>query len=249
MLKKRIKKSAGERGEPLIIAVWNPLGNSTARVTMEIAEELSGYAKTIAVEMPDLGIPRLAAVAGLEERDNHLDNVLLDYERTNNLSIEGRIVKKNNLHLLAANRYAAPELPTVTHKIEKQTTLVQFPSTLTKALRTYGYHYIVYDLQGQLSDPLTSLSIFLADMTLLPVRMPEEIGWSATAIERLTRDYGYNESKMKVYGADEMAESAAKALKIGRIQLYELIGGRVTNADEGLRAVGAYQDSTAANVI
>ncbi|WP_418790308.1 hypothetical protein [Phosphitispora sp. TUW77] len=170
------------------IAVWSPGGNNTSVFSLSLAKNTATYISTFLIELPCLGIPRLAIESGHINRTSHVDAALLEYERKGSSPIDFCIHAGHNLALLAANPYALPDHPAV-HKISSPETLEMFPEFCVVQARKSGYQVVIFDCQGVLASPMTFYSLRLADTIVLVVERPSDIAWALLNKKRLIEGY------------------------------------------------------------
>lgn len=64
-----------------VITVWSPAGLNTAKVSWPLANHIARHTTIALVELPCMGIPRLALQADCLDRTLHTDAAILEYER------------------------------------------------------------------------------------------------------------------------------------------------------------------------
>ncbi len=171
-----------------VIAVWGPGGNNTVKVSWPLANEISKHTTTALVELPCVGIPRLAVEADRLDRNLNVDNAILEYERKNGSPISFCHKIDDNLAVLPINPYGLPDHPVI-HKVTKPETLQTFPHYFINQARKGGYSVIVFDCQGVLVSPMTFFALQQANRVVLVVDEPSEIAWTLVNKERLIDTY------------------------------------------------------------
>lgn len=170
------------------MAVWSPNGNNTAKVSWALAQALIQHTSVALVELPCLGVPRLATEANLLDRNHHVDNAILEYERKNTPPDLFWQRPHDNLVILPANPYALPDHPTV-HKVEQLDTLKSFPNFFLNQARKKGFSTILFDCQGGLTSPMTFFALRQAQKIILTVEHPTDLPWILINLRRLTETY------------------------------------------------------------
>ncbi len=184
------------------IAVWSPGGNNTSVVSLSLAKSISAHTGTFLVELPCLGIPRLAVESGLMDRSNHVDEALLEYERKGSSPTDFCVSAGQNLAVLAANPYALPDHPVV-HKVCAADTLQKFPEFCAAQAFKNGYQVVIFDCQGVLASPMTFYALRLANKIILVVERPSDIAWSLLNKRRLTDGYNIDADAFVASAIDE----------------------------------------------
>lgn len=174
------------------IAVWSPGANNTAQVSLELAREAARHTTVALVELPCLGIPRLAFETDILDRTNHTDMAILEYERKNRSPFDFCSKPGDNLAVLPANPYALPDHPVV-HKVSNPETLKTFPAFFACQARKHGYRTVIFDCQGVFVSPMTFYSLRQAHKIILVVDRPSDIAWSLLNKKRLTEIYHFDE--------------------------------------------------------
>jgi pilus assembly protein CpaF len=195
-----------------IIAIWSPAGNNTAAISLQLAKEIAQVKFVALVEIPCRGVPMLAVEGNLLDRNKNTDLAILEYEKRKASPLEFFHQTNNSLAILPANAYALPDHP-VTHKVEQQETLHDFPIYLINQVRKKGYNVIIYDLQGSLVEPMTFFSLQHADKIFIHVNSPAEVSWALVNKQRLIETYNLKEERFLVLTDLETLEEIEKVLK------------------------------------
>ena len=205
------------------VVVWSPGGKNTTAISLALAQRISAYTRTILVELPCLGIPRLAIEAGIMDRTNNADAAILEFERKGGSPLRFCTRCGDNLIILPANPYALPDHPVV-HKVSDSRTLPEFPGFLINEAEKSGHQVVIFDCQGVLASPMTFYSLKLADKIILVVDKPSDIAWSLLNKKRLVEGYEINEKSFVVSADDKTYfEEIEKVLQCPVVSLDSLI--------------------------
>lgn len=181
---------------PQIIAMWNPGGNNTANITARLGRELSQHTTVFIAELPCLGIPRLFFQYQNIDREINIDNLIVEYERQGEINLRS-IEINDDLFVLPANPNIMPDYPS-SDKVEKIDTLLDFPIILTNKVRQKGISIILFECQGQLTNPMTFQAIKQADKVITTINNPADLGWTKVNLKRLSETYYFDYRKFKV---------------------------------------------------
>ncbi len=214
---KRGKKAiqGGYAIKPCVITVWSPAGENTSSVSFELSEAISKHTGVFLAELPCLSIPKLGYIADTMDRENHIDNLILELDKKGETSFKYVHKLHESLAVVAANTYSLPDFP-IANRVS-QDTLIETPLKLIKMARKNGYSVIVFECQGQLTSPMTFFAIDYADYVLIPVNRPEELAFTLINIKRLVCSFKHDIEKFKIV--------------TGNMALLE--GHLVINDDEG----------------
>jgi pilus assembly protein CpaF len=191
--------------QPKMIAVFSPSGADVSKSTMELfkaSSQENPTRKHIIVEPPCIGVPRAAyRLLSLEkdkqfERQQTFDSLLLDYERGEYKNLEDYIAvgKDDETDFLIADINQRPDIPTLL-KLNDNNTLANIPQLL-RARLLLKYHYIWFALQGQLVNPMTLMSLQIADAIVIPFSHNSEKLWAYLSYKRLIEAYGIDEKRI-----------------------------------------------------
>ena len=194
-----------------IIAVWSPYGADTSSYSYYLAKDMSNYTHTALIELPCLGIPRLSVSSGIKDRDNHVEAIIIEFEKKRYINMERLTKKSDTLAILPAGYYAVPDSPVV-NKVEQET-LIDFPAFMINAARNNGYQQVIFECQGQLSNPMTFYILKKADFVLIPIEKPSEVAFALINLKRLLHVYEYEDKKFKII-ALENEETLADTMVI-----------------------------------
>jgi len=198
----------------LAIAVWSPGAYNTAGISLRLAKEAARHTNTALVELPCMGIPRLALEAGILNRANHTDAAILAYERNGSSPLKFCHNISDTLAVLPANPYALPDHPVV-HKVTGSDTLQSFPGFFLDQARTGGYSAVIFECQGGLVSPMTFCALRKSGKVLLVVDGPSDIAWSLLNKKRLTETYNVKEKFFYVTTAG--SEKSKYGMEIERV--------------------------------
>lgn len=177
-----------------MIAIFSPSGADVSKTTLDLYKaSFQEYPsrKHIIVEPPCIGVPRTAYRLLYREKDRQFerqqsfDSLLLDYERGEYQNLHEYIAlgKDNESDYLIADINQRPDIPTLL-KLNDNNTLVNLPQLL-KARLLPIYHYIWFALQGQLVNPMTLISMQIADAIVIPFSHNSEKLWAYLTYKRL----------------------------------------------------------------
>lgn len=194
-MKFRLTRSADPEeqlsGSSKTISIYNACGSDVSSWAISMAKAIYHETgkKGVLVELPCLGIPRLAYqhTEAKYEKEQSIDQLLMDYERDSMRSVEDYIVKGTAFDMIPIFPKSKPDLPTLL-KLSKTKTLVDVPQVLKSQLSHYPYIYFV--LQGQMQHPMTLISLIHASIQLFMIHDAPELIWTNAMHERLTTDYG-----------------------------------------------------------
>lgn len=197
---------------PQVVAMWNPGGNNTAYITASLGMELSQHTNVFIAELPCLGIPRLCYEFEKINKDKNVDSLIVEYERQGEIKLISTEINKS-LSILPAD-HVMPDYPT-TDKIERTETLLDFPITLINKARQKGFSIIVFECQGQLTNPMTFQALKQADKVIIAIKTPTDLGWTKVNIKRLVETYNFDQKKFKVIGPNiDIISDFQKALEM-----------------------------------
>lgn len=204
---------------PLVVCFWSPYGTNTAGISLNTVKELARFTKVLLAELPCLGIPRLGLL--LQKRDrNNTDCLILEYDKKKKIELNQVHKECDTLSILPADALGIPDHP-VCSRVELET-LMEFPRMLVDTGRHNGINTIVFDLQGQLSTPMTFFALKKADKILIPVDTAEEAAFALINIKRMVEVFYYKTEKFLILtkGETEVVEAAMKIR--GNEEIYHL---------------------------
>ena len=182
-----------------LFTIFNANGSDTAVLSQMVAEQLAKAGKTIVVELPCLGVPKLAFLYDREsiERKQSIDQLLIDYERKDMRSVYDYVLKGENVDLLLIHPQISPLSPTLT-RLTQLNTLLDLPALLRSVLDE-RYANIVFSLQGQLMHPMTMFSLRIAERIIMNMHRAEELPWTMLYYNRLVDEMTIDPSKISLY--------------------------------------------------
>ncbi|MDX9871862.1 MAG: hypothetical protein RBT41_05550 [Clostridia bacterium] len=189
---------------PLVLSVWSPLGRNTAAFSLELSAALSAQTRVFLAETACHGIPRLAFAADIMDREKNMDALILQYEKTGEINFALTHTKSRTLAVSAASAYASPDYP-VPSRVELET-LVKLPAQLINTARQNGYPLIVFECQGQLSNPLTFFAVKHSDYVFLPAEERAEIAVILINLKKLIQAFKYTPEMFKVVAKKHIEE-------------------------------------------
>ena len=185
-----------ENEQPQSFVIWSPAGSNTATISLELAELLSNSMKVLLAELPCLGRSRICFVNNDLNRDQHIDDTIIGFEKKDEINLGKCIKKSERLHILQANPYGIPDYPTV-NKVELDT-LIKFPARLMRAAIEEGYGAYVAECQGLLTTPMTFFTLVNSDCIMVPVQSQDELAIALLNIKRLLYIYKVEPEKLYV---------------------------------------------------
>lgn len=189
---------------PLVLSVWSPMGRNTAAFSFELASALSEYTGVFLAETACLGIPRLAFAAKIMDREKSMDALILKYEKTGEIEFGLTHRMGDTLAVLPASAYSSPDYP-IPSRVDMET-LLKLPAGLINNARQHNYPLVVFECQGQLSNPMTFFVIRHSDYVFLPVEGQAEIAVTLTNLKKLIQAFKYPPEMFKVIAAEYTEE-------------------------------------------
>jgi cellulose biosynthesis protein BcsQ len=189
--------------EPKVIVLWACTGYNNSELSLRIAKELSRRDKSLLVELPCLGIPRLGFVCNIMDRERHAEAAILDLDNGKGFNWD-LVHKADGLSLLPANVFAAPDYP-VFSKVE-MSTLIEFPKMMAGEGAKKEYQWIIFDCQGQLTNPMTFFALKQSEKVLIPVDNPGDAAYVLANIKRLVNVFKQPASKFLVLASADLEE-------------------------------------------
>ncbi|GIP08239.1 hypothetical protein J1TS5_04090 [Paenibacillus macerans] len=185
------KKKGPHRFAPrgCMITLWNPAGSDPSPLLLKLLQLVNKREETaVVVEMPCLGIPRVAYRLGISDLEHAqtVDQLLIDYDRGMLQGIHDYLHHFDGFDGLLVQPKSKLDNP-VLIKLQQDKTLQEIPAYLK--IHLSGYHYIFVILQGQLIHPMTFFSLRESDHVVLSMNEPVEIIRSYTAYKTLRQDY------------------------------------------------------------
>ncbi|MGI6607132.1 MAG: hypothetical protein ACOX2X_08875 [Peptococcia bacterium] len=225
---KRAKKEPGKQilnTQQLTFSFWTPGGSDGCPVALELAGLLAEVTKekTALVELPCLGIPRLALHVDLYDKEKNTDKLLLDLERSEYRDVypaQYLLPLTDLIAVMVNNPYATPDLP-LNLKLNNLETLTDFPRYLRKNLLLEGYKYVIFVLQGQIHHPLTFFALRESAPVVFNVNFPIELGWCLSCFNKLTESYNERPEKFALYSTVLDSKTIARITSLRYLKSIE----------------------------
>lgn len=225
--KKEVKNSfVGNR----MIAVYNPTSGDSS----DLVFRLTSFAKkrgekSVVVELPCIGIPRISYRLGLTELEQSktIDQLLIDYDRDMLNGIKQYIYTSDNFDGLLIQPRSKPDVPTI-FKLQNEKTLMEIPGYLKSNL--VDYHNVFFVLQGQLCNPMTFFSLREADYEVLAIKESIELIWTYSLYKTLKEDYAIDKSSISMYSEIRNQDFKEHKLYYKPSDLFEMWDRKEVNA-------------------
>lgn len=158
--------------------------------------------RTLWVEFPCLGIPRLSYALDQVrlEKERTIDTLLVDYDRHERNSLHDYIVETEYGDCILINPRARPELPT-SRMLETNKTLIDMPVYIRLQMQE-KYDYIFFILQGMMYHPMTHFSLRNSDISILHSSISYEFIGNYTNYKNLYERFGVTKDRMCLYVSD-----------------------------------------------
>lgn len=211
--------------EQLTFSIWAPGGSDACPAALELAYLLAGVAKekTAIVELPCLGIPRLAIHIDLYDKEKNTDKLLLDLERSEYRDVypvKYLLPLTDLISIMVNNPYATPDLP-INLKLNNLVTLTDFPHYLRNNLFLEGYKKVIFVLQGQIHHPLTFFALRESAQVIFNVNFPIELGWCLSCFNKLTESYNERADKFALYSTVLDSKTIARITSLRYLKSIE----------------------------
>ncbi|OMD10630.1 hypothetical protein BJP50_28355 [Paenibacillus odorifer] len=198
------------------LMIANPGGGDTIGYLQKTIGQLPKNKKSIIVEFPCLGIPRIAYALGEEavkiDKEKSMDQLLLDYDRNAPAEMSEYIYTKNDSSdYILMNPRSNPENP-VTRRINSNSSLIELPLYLKNKLSSM-YDYIFFVSQGTMIHPATLYGMKVADIIVF---------YSLSEIE-FVNNYTFSKKSNEVFGIEKerlILFSATNHLQSNNIAIY-----------------------------
>lgn len=201
---KKEEKKAQYVFPPLVISVWSPMSLNTAPFSLELSRELSHHTSVLLCEINCLGIPKLAFCANIMDREKSMDTVIAEYEKNREINFNSVHLVSETLAILPASAYSNPDYP-VPLRVETET-LVNIPVQLINTACQNGYPMVVFECQGQLTNPMTFFAIKHADYVIIPAGEAAEIAVALSNLKRLIQVFKYSPEIFKIVSGNNLEE-------------------------------------------
>lgn len=189
MFRRKKEQEPARTAKGTMVALWNPAGSDSSLLLEKLLSHVKKREETaVVVELPCLGLPRVAYRIGVSELEHaqSVDQLLIDYDRGMLQGIHQYLQHFDGFDGLLIQPKSKPDSPTLI-KLQQDKTLSELPAYLKVQLS--GYHYIFVVLQGQLIHPMTFFSLREADHVVLNMNEPVEIIRAYAACKTLRQDY------------------------------------------------------------
>lgn len=189
MFRRKKEKELTHSAKGVMVALWNPAGTDSSLLLEKLLSHVRKREETaVVVELPCLGLPRVAYRMGVSELEHAqtVDQLLIDYDRGMLQGIHQYLQHFEGFDGLLIQPKSKPDSPTLI-KLQQEKTLSELPAYLKVQLS--GYHYIFVVLQGQLIHPMTFFSLREANYLVLCMNEPVEIIRAYSACKALRQDY------------------------------------------------------------
>lgn len=184
------------------ISVANLGGGNSTEFVLEIMKSLPKGSRTLLVEFPCLGIPRLSYALDQVrlEKERTIDTLLLDYDRNEKKSLHDYIVETEHGDYILINPRARPELPTP-RMLETNKTLIDMPVYIRLQMEE-TYDYIFFVLQGMMYHPMTHFSLRSSDVSILHSSITYDFITNYNNHKNLNERFGISKERMCLYVSD-----------------------------------------------
>ncbi|GIO42298.1 hypothetical protein [Paenibacillus apis] len=189
MFRRKTEKEPARSAKGVMVALWNPAGTDSSSLLERLLNHVKKREETaVVVELPCLGLPRVAYRMGVSELEHAqtVDQLLIDYDRGMLQGIHQYLQHFEGFDGLLIQPKSKPDSSTLI-KLQQDKTLSELPAYLKVHLS--GYHYIFVVLQGQLIHPMTFFALREADHDVLNMNEPVEIIRTYAACKALRQDY------------------------------------------------------------
>ena len=213
---------------------WSCTGMDGSSLSFQTAQLISETEKTLIVELPCLGIPRLGFVCGISDPDNNTEAAISYFEQHAGIPWDMLYMQKKHLAVLAANIYAVPDYP-LASKIGINT-LMSFISMFVHAAENNEYDRLIFECQGQLNSPMTFFSLKEANEIVIPLGKPTEAAYAIASVNRLVRVYKH-QAEMVIFAANGNRKMIERAV-MSRQEEGEAIQNWTVSAWNGRKITG-----------
>lgn len=172
-----------------ITAIWSCTGMDTAELSFNLAKAESEKGKTLAVELPCLGIPRLGFAANVVDRDRNVEAVILKTEQKLPLQWEMIHPLSTDLGVLTACTFTTPDSPVVS-KVDLAT-LIDFVQCMKNFAEAEKCRHLIFDCQGQITHPMTFFAVKSADCVVIPIGKTTDAAYVLANVRRLVGTFHY----------------------------------------------------------
>jgi|GEM_PF-1043456 len=172
-----------------ITAIWSCTGLDTAELSFNLAKAEAEKGKTLAVELPCLGIPRLGFAADVVDRERSVEAVILKTEQKLPLQWDMIHPVSKELGVLSASVFSNPDSPVVS-KVDLST-LVAFVQRVKEFAQAEKCRHLIFDCQGQITHPMTFFAVKYADCVVIPIGKTTDAAYILANVRRLVGTFHY----------------------------------------------------------
>lgn len=168
--KKKEKKAIVPNSGSVTLSLFDPSGGDTTELALKLAKKHTADGlKTIIVELPCIGLPRLSIHmedAVNLEKEKSIDSLLINFERNELKAMEHYISQVDGIDCIASHPLNGTDVP-VFIKLTNAETLLKTPVHLMQELS--DYNLIIFALQGQLFHPMTLVTLRHSDGIVMTI--------------------------------------------------------------------------------
>lgn len=189
-----------------VISISNLSANDSVDGAIQLLTVLPRNSKKIIIEMPCLGIAKLAIAllnpTSLKEMSNEktMDQLLLDYDRNENVNVKNYIYQAENTDFLLLNPRVSPDNP-INRKLDSLQTSVELPVFLKKELSP-EYDFIIMVTQGTLGSATTYFTLKIADANILHSAKAYDLPLNLLNYKQLHEKYKVAEERLFLFSTD-----------------------------------------------
>lgn len=236
---KKKEKGMASPAKGVMVALWNPAGSDPTLLLQRLLNLVNKQEESaVVVELPCLGLPRVAYRLGISElkHGQTVDQLLIDYDRGMLTGVHDYLRHFEGFDGLLIQPKSKVDSPTLI-KLQQDKTLSELPAYLKVHLS--GYHYIFVVLQGQLIHPMSFFTLREANHVVLNMNEPVELIRAYAAFKALRQDYAvqsiqlFSESKNSDFNEETILHRPEQLLLAWR----EADHGNRSNQSGRVRAV------------
>lgn len=194
-------KGAINLSQSKMITIANLGGGDVISGVIACVKALPKNSRALIVEMPCLGTPRLGYALQQDEvmnlsKKKTIDQLILDYDRKEQKSLEAYICKQEQVDLLLIDPRTLPETPVI-GKLSSNQSLIDLPLYLKK--QATEYDYLIVATQGRLIHPTTHFSLRVADAVVLYNADPVDFAQNYAHYKKLQEIFGVEPERMFMF--------------------------------------------------
>ncbi|WP_348622610.1 ATPase, T2SS/T4P/T4SS family [Paenibacillus polymyxa] len=187
------------------IAIANFGGGDSSSFVFELLKQLPKGSKSIVVEFPCLGIPRIGYATQDEkitelQKTKTMDQLILDYDRIGSIDVNDYVFTSNYVDFILTNPNALTDNPVI-RKVKSNRTLINLPLFLKSELGE-KYDYIFFVTQGTMIHPMTNFAIRMADAVVLYSNRDAELIGNVLNGKRIVEIFGVANERLFLFSAD-----------------------------------------------